>query len=108
MSILVARTRNSTYVLKEAGGCVERYSTCGTYSTMRVAGIMSARPLLEADALALEEWVIRGPVGEALVLMPETAWKPVPGHPMVLQAVKGSRIVTTPVMSVSYGMKRVA
>lgn len=108
LAVVIARTRNSVYVIDAAGGCVERLEVTGGFASMAVAELTSARPLSEADVLASEENLIRGPMGQALVQMPETAWRPVVGRTMVIRARDGARIVTSPVVSVSAGLARAA
>ena len=102
MAIVIARTSNSSYVIEPAKNRVDRHGPDGRRtSSLEVSSILIAQPLDELAGNEEQEDVIRGPQGQALVLLPAVAWRPVVGLRMVLHDRSGGSIVTTPVLSVT-------
>ena len=103
MAIVIANTKNATYVIDTDEGRVERYGAEGRRAWMlEVSAVMSARPLDEAGIEVMEGALIRGPAGQALAPMPETAGNPAVGLRMILYAGSGGHILTTPVISAGH------
>lgn len=102
MSVIVARTRNSTYVIDSEARTVSRHDPHGRRTwTASVSDVLSLRPLCEEQAHVSDATLVRGPEGQALVLMTETRWVPRVGLPMLLRTESAGHVLTTPVISAS-------